>query len=123
MASSRTNSGPGRYEQGCSPMAKKVRLKVTLGGLEIVVPVGREPEEGLPSCAKTSNGRQWSLSGRIGGKRFADPSRGPLVKSFSGVNTFLCGWFVLIPGTARFGRVSTMGRARSSVIHAARLHW
>ena len=30
-----------------SPMAKKVRLKVTLGGLEIVVPEGRQPEEGF----------------------------------------------------------------------------
>src|ERR1035437_8830014 len=115
MASSRTNSGPGRYEQGCSPMAKKVRLKVTLGGLEIVVPVGREPEEGLPSCAKTSNGRQWSLSGRIGGKRFADPPRGPLVKSFSGVNTFLCGWFVLIPGLSNDGGATEIGTLRSSV--------
>jgi hypothetical protein len=28
-------------------MAKKVRLKVTLGGLEIVVPNGRQPEEGF----------------------------------------------------------------------------
>jgi predicted metal-dependent hydrolase len=28
-------------------MAKKVRLKVTLGGLEIVVPEGRQPEEGF----------------------------------------------------------------------------
>lgn len=26
-------------------MAKKIRLKVTLGGLEIVVPEGRQPEE------------------------------------------------------------------------------
>jgi predicted metal-dependent hydrolase len=30
-----------------SAMAKKVRLKVTLGGLEIVVPEGRQPEEGF----------------------------------------------------------------------------
>jgi predicted metal-dependent hydrolase len=30
-----------------SRMAKKLRLKVTLGGLEIVVPQGRQPEEGL----------------------------------------------------------------------------
>lgn len=30
-----------------SGAAKKIRLKVTVGGLEVVVPEGREPEEGL----------------------------------------------------------------------------
>jgi transposase IS204/IS1001/IS1096/IS1165 family protein len=36
-----------------SAMAKKVRLKVTLGGLEIVVPQGRHPEEGFAFLQRT----------------------------------------------------------------------
>jgi predicted metal-dependent hydrolase len=38
-------------------MAKKVRLKVTLGGLEIVVPEGRQPEEGF---AFLQDNAQWA---------------------------------------------------------------
>jgi predicted metal-dependent hydrolase len=42
-----------------SAMAKKVRLKVTLSGLEIVVPEGRQPEDGF---AFLRENEQWAAS-------------------------------------------------------------